>query len=473
MCALPVVPAVLTMAAASAAEVRSQDASVRWNDEAIEMETHAVTLRLVISGGALSRTAWVDRRSGRDLLSGGAIEDFALVINGALVSSAQPGWRIGAPACEKGAHGELQLAVTLIREGVQAVRHYRVFPGLSLLRGWLEISNAGTGQLTLNAPPIVSAAARGGPLDLKWMSGAELFGDSWKLRTEHLGDEERVFTAPRAGKVSIAGSLRNTGNAAPPGPGFRLGSMTYAPWLCLMSPESGQAAYVGFDCMAHWQARVVREPDGGAALDVRLTGFSKSLGQGDSVRTPYAFMGVFADDLDNMGDELLEWQYRYMWDYTREPWFPAVRMLGYWMKGTNWGSHGWLGGEPDMESAFRKVFRTADLMRCTGGDTYHRDWCGPRRAVWGASRGRQQQRLRVSVVVALGSSAPARRQRFGHGPDHVQRRMAERGGRFPRPRRDSVTRRHGWRELHGSLRGASRRVALPLGSRRRSGACER
>jgi hypothetical protein len=79
-------------------------------------------------------------------------------------------------------------------------------------------------------------------------------------------------------------------------------------------------------------------------------------------------------DLDDMGQEILEWQYRCMWDYTREPWFPGVRMLGYWMKGTNWGAQGWVGGGADFESAYRKVFRTADFMRAVGGDTYHRDW---------------------------------------------------------------------------------------------------
>jgi hypothetical protein len=75
-----------------------------------------------------------------------------------------------------------------------------------------------------------------------------------------------------------------------------------------------------------------------------------------------------------MGEEILEWQYRHLWDYTREPWFPAIRPLGYWWNGTSWGPTGWLGGGADMESTYRKVFRMADLMRTVGADTYHRDW---------------------------------------------------------------------------------------------------
>ena len=34
-------------------------------------------------------------------------------------------------------------------------------------------------------------------------------------------------------------------------------------------------------------------------------------------------MALFRDDLDNAGNELLDWQYRYLWDYTREGWFPG------------------------------------------------------------------------------------------------------------------------------------------------------
>ncbi len=76
-------------------------------------------------------------------------------------------------------------------------------------------------------------------------------------------------------------------------------------------------------------------------------------------------MALYRDDLDNAGNELLDWQYRYLWDYTREGWFPAVPMLGYWYKGTGWGQPGvsWVGGHADLASQFTKVFRAVDLMR--------------------------------------------------------------------------------------------------------------
>jgi len=205
----------------------------------------------------------------------------------------------------------------------------------------------------------------------------EPFVSATEMHPDPQGHAVRVFTAPRAGRVSVQGTVRNTGNGTPPGRGFRLGSQTYAPWFGLRDPATGQAAYLGFDCMGHWQARFQRGEGNGrekVVADLRVGGFKKALRPGEGIRTPYAFTGLFREDLDEMGQELLEWQYRALWDYTREPWFPAVRMLGYWMKGTPWGTAGWLGGQGDAESAFRKIFRTVDFMRAVGGDTYHRDW---------------------------------------------------------------------------------------------------
>ncbi len=51
-------------------------------------------------------------------------------------------------------------------------------------------------------------------------------------------------------------------------------------------------------------------------------------------------------------------------------------MLGWWWNGTPWKDPGntWVGGNGDQDSAFRKVFRVADLMSQVGADVYHRDW---------------------------------------------------------------------------------------------------
>ena len=51
---------------------------------------------------------------------------------------------------------------------------------------------------------------------------------------------------------------------------------------------------------------------------MKVAGHKQTLAPGESLTTPKAFVGLFRDDLDDAGNEVLDWQYRYLWDYTRE-----------------------------------------------------------------------------------------------------------------------------------------------------------
>jgi hypothetical protein len=191
-------------------------------------------------------------------------------------------------------------------------------------------------------------------------------------------DAARVWTVPKAGRVRLTGAICNTGNrsGAGGGYGFRMGTSTYAPWYALLARDTRDGLVIGWDYFGHWTSSFRLAADGTVTAQLKVAGHRQSLAPGESVTSPKAFVGLFREDLDEAGNEVLDWQYRYLWDYTREGWFPAIRMLGYWFKGTGWGQPGagWTGGGPDLESTFRKVFRVADLMCYTGADVYHRDW---------------------------------------------------------------------------------------------------
>jgi hypothetical protein len=191
-------------------------------------------------------------------------------------------------------------------------------------------------------------------------------------------DAARVWTAPKAGRVRVTGSVCNTGNGVGSNTsyGFRPGSSSYAPWYALYAKDTKQGIFLGWDYFGHWTSSFSLNPGGSVTVRLKVAGHKQALAPGESLTTPKAFVGLYRDDLDNAGNECLDWQYRYLWDYTRDGWFPAIRMLGYWMNGTAWGQPGasWTGGGPDFQSTFRKVFRVADLMRYVGADVYHRDW---------------------------------------------------------------------------------------------------
>ncbi|MBI3923254.1 MAG: hypothetical protein HY318_17670, partial [Armatimonadetes bacterium] len=108
----------LSATLSDAAEVRSKDAVARWREGQLELATKAVVHRFDFEGGGLRRTRWLNRKTGVDLLDGRAIEDFALVLDGLRVSSADSTWNVAKPEGRRLKNGELQVTLTLKRQGL-------------------------------------------------------------------------------------------------------------------------------------------------------------------------------------------------------------------------------------------------------------------------------------------------------------------------------------------------------------------
>ena len=222
----------------------------------------------------------------------------------------------------------------------------------------------------------------------KYVSGISPFG--WDgpyitLDAQCPGDDQdvaRVWIAPKSGHVQVRStvavpySIGNYLNGLGKGAGFKLGPNRYAPWYALLNRDSKDGILISWAYFGHWSSSfdVGKHDD----LSVKLvTNQRVSLAPGKTIKTPEAITGVFRDDLDEAGNEFLDWQYGYMWDYTRDKWFPKVRMLGYWWPSTQylepenpWSSD--LG--TDVEGIRKNAFRVADLMRYCGGDVWHEDW---------------------------------------------------------------------------------------------------
>jgi len=188
----------------------------------------------------------------------------------------------------------------------------------------------------------------------------------------------RVWVAPKAGRVHIVAALSNTGNppASGIGRGLRAGSSSYAPWNALFNRQDGDGLFLSWDYFGRWSSTFSEHTDGSTEVRFRVAGYRQILKPGESVTAPKAFVGLFEKDLDNAGNESLDWQYRYLWDYTRDDWFPAIRISGWWWKGASWFDllNFGLDSGGDQGSIYRKVFRVADLMSETGADVYHRDY---------------------------------------------------------------------------------------------------
>jgi hypothetical protein len=278
--------------------------------------------------------------------------EFRFTWDGATLSGDGGGWSCSAGRAwriDAGGAPALQLDVTLSRPsaGVRVTKHYVVYPDVALIREWVDYANTDTAPHELAQPSFLEQKVMGdtaADTDLFSIGGA---------------DNYRLTTTPLSADYSDTIS----GNA----------SLDHMPWFALWNRARAEGIYVGFDYFGNWSLPVGQRDGSGMALSLFIPDYDQPLAAGGSLSTPKAFDGVYRTDLDDMTNRLLDWQYRYMWDYTRAPYFTAVRNEGFWCEGSSWGScaktvQGW-----DQPGTMQKVFDLIDSNRAMGVDTYHRD----------------------------------------------------------------------------------------------------
>jgi len=333
--------------------------------------TASVEKVVALEEGKFQLRSFKSKASGQELVVENVPSDEFSVLLGEKaerVSGATGGWQLVGSQTQKLKQGELQLDITLRRDSLQVTKSYVVYPKSSIIREWVSFKNIGSSSLKIADPGFLNFASSSGnssSLDFLWMSGGENSPGSWNIHTEALSQEKpRTFDSNEPHKVGdkVIGEY-----------GFRSGSSTYAPWCALFNRDSREGLFIGWDYFGHWTSSYALDPGGAVRTELKLAGYHKNLSPGESVTTPKAFVGLYQGDLDNAGNECLDWQYRYLWDYTRPQWCPAVRMVGCWTEGGTWGKT-WDGSGADFGSIYREAFKVADLMSYCGGDVYHRDW---------------------------------------------------------------------------------------------------
>ena len=333
------------------------------------LNTSHVQRTVAVEDGRFITKSWTDATTGRDVLGTTPSSELSVLVDGKEVTGLTAGWSFVSDHRSRRTDGSGELDLTLRRENLEATKSYVTYPGSSIIREWVTFKNIGSADMTVQDPSFLTTSTQLGALDsldFLWMTGGENRPGSWLLKKETL----------TAGNEHKFDSYDPFPGAADSKVEFKMGSASYAPWFALFDHRLKQGVFVGFDYFGRWASTVMAARDQSITMQLKLAGYRQVITQGRSITTPKAFTGLYSDDLDNAGNELLDWQYQYMWDYTRPGWFPAIRMLGFWWNGTPSKDPGntWLGGNGDAVSAYRAVFRVADLMSEVGADVYHRDW---------------------------------------------------------------------------------------------------
>jgi hypothetical protein len=185
--------------------MQSGDAYINRQGARWAFGTASVARVVALEEGKLLLKSFRPGASGRELVPPGAVAaEFAVAAaeDRTLVTSASPGWTLVAATEKKLAQGELQLDLTVQREGLRATKSYVIYPQSSIIREWVMFTNTGEAPLRLADPRFLNlTVAAGDPaaLDLYWMTGGENSPGSWMLKTEQLAlGKPRTFDSYEA-----------------------------------------------------------------------------------------------------------------------------------------------------------------------------------------------------------------------------------------------------------------------------------
>jgi hypothetical protein len=326
---------------------------VRWR-----FGTGQVEKQVQFEGAHLVLSSFLDRAAHREYVQAPS-DLLAFTWNGRTVTGRSESWLLDRVTTLKLSQGELLLKLAIHDAQVAVVKSYLLYPQESIIQEWLEVTNRSGQVATLVDPEVLT-------IDLLQRESSNLDFTYWNTTISSM----QPTTEPLE-KSHVFDSYA---------------TFEYAPLQIYENRTTKSGFFVGWDYTGLWRSNIAVGDGRPVHVDFQVAHYRRNLKPRESVETPKALTGVFHGDFDELGHQLLDYQYRYKWDYTRSPYFPSVALEGYWARGGQWGD----GADP--MSNYRKVFRQADMMRSIGADDFWRDhgwwdiqgeWNGPN---WGETR---------------------------------------------------------------------------------------
>ncbi len=350
-------------------EQEALDAYVRREGTTWSIGTSKVEQKISLQGGRLLLKSFRNKVSDREYRDSGADPDLIRVrIDGAEASSPAWQWMLVSDDTQKLKQGELQLNIRLRGGPVEVTKHWVIYPQTAIIREWLTIDNVSQREAHIEDLFFVNTRVLGSrpdALELAYVSGGGNFNGSQLLKTERLS---RSYARTFDSDVGV-----QSGNYS-----------AYLPLLLLRDVQSDHVMALGWDYMGHWTLQVGSHGGEQVGVAMQVAGYDGHLPPKGRVTTPKAFTAAFYGDLDNIGNQILDWQYRYFWEFTNPDYFGKTRWAVDW-------PDPWIGdgGTPCADNWGRRLsldLRYVDLLRECGGDIlwddagwYDRwgDWTGP------------------------------------------------------------------------------------------------
>jgi hypothetical protein len=346
---------VSTVRSPFAANLKSGDGYIRREDSRWVIGTAMVEKTISLNRGSLTLTSFKNKASQREYVQGGvASAEIRLTANGEDITGSYGNWTLVREDSHQTSQGELQLELTLRHGPLEVSKHYVVYPGTSVIREWISISNASEKPVRISDPFFLEShflSSDVDKLELYYVTGGGAYNGSQLLKMDRMTpDYARIFDS------------YDPSDTGPRG----LSYSAYLPLLVLYNPQTRDGLMAGWDYLGHWVLNAGNYGGNPVSLSIKVGGYSRDLEPGKRIETPKAFTGIFKDDLDAMGNLLLDWQYQYLWEFTNQDYFAKTRWAVDWPEP-------WVGtgGLPSADNWGRRLaldLRYIDLMRRTGGD---------------------------------------------------------------------------------------------------------
>lgn len=300
--------------------------------------TGLIEQQLQLDDGHFRLAKLSNRLTGSEYVSGAGSDEFHFLFGGIEYTGESGGFtlrdyqisRMAVPKASPGIDPGVSLVLNLEHPFFLISLHYDIFAStprtqLGMIRKWCRITNR-TSQMQLLSD-ISMNRLRFKPEDsmrftlYDWTGGGA--GKDVNLMQSQTFQKTKARTF-----FSMAGQ-----------PDFRAddiysGSASYHPFFVLEDPKAHDGFFFGFNYLGPWSARIWNPGDnekGGFPIQSQLELHTEPLEPSGTFETPNSFIGIYTGDLDNVGEQMQDWQATFKWDYTREQYlFLASIFNPYW-----------------------------------------------------------------------------------------------------------------------------------------------
>lgn len=280
--------------------------------------TATVEKTLSLTGAGVFRAlTLLNKKTGVEYLGGTTANvEFTVTANGTTYNGATGPWTLADQTTATLAQGELQLTITLTRAPLRVVRTYTVYPSTGVIRELTTYTNTSVAAISVTSPYMYILRAMNGlvaNVQAQYMTGGGHFTGAALLKNVALpAGYARTFDSKDTPEVmTVDGMTYNTTGD------YNQGTSVYDTLFVLRKNDTSEGIWTSFDFNGHWLLGLTR-----VANEVQLAGrvamTNYSLASQATISCPGYYIGVFTGDLDDMGNTIGDFTYRYLWDYTRD-----------------------------------------------------------------------------------------------------------------------------------------------------------